>query len=103
MAMVIKDIRLERKESDILVRESDSLQYFIIPIPTGKINMVVAELRMLCLPYRVVPPWLILTVVGKQIHDELIDLWQSHRLTGAAVYRHRDHGYVAEGVKLSEL
>ena len=75
MAMVIKDIRLERKESDILVRESDSLQYFIIPIPTGKINMVVAGyIRKLCLPYRVVPPRLILSVVGKQIHDELIDL-----------------------------
>ena len=58
---------------------------------------------MMCLPYRVVPPRLILSVVGKQIHDELIDLGQSHRLTGAAVYRHRDHGYVAEGVKLSEL
>ena len=65
--------------------------------------MVVAELRMLCLPYRVVPPGLILSVVGKQIHDELIDLWQSHRLTGAAVYRHRDHGYVAKGGKMDTI
>ena len=30
--------------------------------------------NVVCLPYRVVPPRLILTVVGKQIHDELIDL-----------------------------
>ena len=56
---------------------------------------------MLCLPYRVVPSRLILTIVGKQVHDELINLGEGHHLTRAAVYRHRDHGYVAKGLKLS--
>ena len=45
------------------------------------------------------PSRLVFSIVRKEVHDELIDLGQSHRLTGAAVNRHRDHGYVAEGVK----
>ena len=68
MAMVIRDIRLDNEKF------SQLFAILLIPILRGKIKMV-ARFKMVCnLPYRVVPAGLILTVVGKQIHDELIDL-----------------------------
>ena len=69
MAMVIKDMRLE---SDILVRQQ--LAIFHHSHSDRQNQHDGGWVRMLCLPYRVVPPGLILSVVGKQIHDELIDL-----------------------------
>ena len=72
MAMVIKDMRLERKESDILVRRQFAIFHHSHSDRQNQHGG--GWVRKLCLPYRVVPPRLILTVVGKQIHDELIDL-----------------------------
>ena len=69
MAMVIKDMRLE---SDILVRQQFAIFHHSHSDRQNQHGG--GWVRKLCLPYGVVPPRLILTVVGKQIHDELIDL-----------------------------
>ena len=49
----------------------------------------------LCVPYRIVPARLVLSVVREQLHDKFVDLREREHLARGTVYGHVDHGYVA--------
>ena len=50
---------------------------------------------MALLPYGIVPPRFVFSVVGKEVHNKLVDLGQGEHLARRAVYRHVYHRNVA--------
>ena len=50
---------------------------------------------MALLPYGIVPPRLVFSVVGKEVHNKLVDLGQREHLARSAVDRHVYHRNVA--------
>ena len=49
-----------------------------------------------CVPYAIVPPGLVLSVVWKEVHYKFVDFGQGQHLARRTVDRHVYHGYVAK-------
>ena len=49
-----------------------------------------------CVPYAIVPPGLVLSVVRKEVHYKFVDFGQGQHLARRTVDRHVYHGYVAK-------
>ena len=49
-----------------------------------------------CVPYAIVPPGLVLSVVWKEVHYKFVDFGQGEHLARRTVDRHVYHGYVAK-------
>ena len=53
----------------------------------------------LCVPYWIMPSWLIFSIVREEVHDEFVNFRKGQHLRGWAVNRHVYHGYVADNIK----
>ena len=70
------------KSAEIKLR-SPSKKFFL-----GRIDV--------CVPYAIVPPGLVLSVVRKEVHNKFVDFGQGEHLARRTVDRHVYHGYVAK-------